>query len=249
MVKDKVSVRIICFVLLVIGVLFIFIAHSQHPLLRNYCYRYSLGKIEIDNPVIVSFDGREYVCPDSAIMYCSDSNWINRNDVYPYILTVEEGEPISYSSLLHKTRPWDEHYYPFYVDTLSSYYKPDTTYIYKSDGSIWRKTSTTSWFQIDSADINAYFQYKPDTTIYRFYYNINIFDAYMQSLYGYWYDSSDPNMIDPDADFYDAFAYSTRYRIVVRQHYTTWQIIQLRWYTWQQQQKDPEYIGFHNILE
>ena len=95
MVKDKVCVRVICLVLLVIGVLFIFIAHSQHSPLRNYCYRYSLGRIEIDNPVIVSFDGMEYVCPDSAVKYCSDSNWINRNDVYPYILTVEECEPKS----------------------------------------------------------------------------------------------------------------------------------------------------------
>lgn len=249
MVKDKVSIRIISLVLLVISALFICIAHSQHPLLRNYCYRYSLGRIEINNPVIVSFDGREYVCPDSAIMYCSDSDWINRNDVYPYVFMAEERrKPISYSSLLHKTRLWDKHYYPFYVDTISSYYKLYTTCMYKSDGSIWRKTNTMSWLQIDSSNIVARSQYKPDTTIYRFYYDINTFDAYMQSLFGYWYDPSDPDMINPDADCYDAFAYSTQYRIAVRQHYTTWQIIQLRWHT-RKKQKDPEYIGFHNILK
>lgn len=248
MVKNKVSIRITCLVLFIISTLLICIAHSQHLPLRNYYYRYSIGRIEIDNPVIVSFDGKEYVCPDSAITYCSDSNWINRNDVYPYVFMVEEGKPVSYSSFLHKTRLWDEHYYPFYVDTISSYYKGDTTYMYKSDGSIWRKTSTASWLQIDSLDVVARSKYKPDTTIYRFYYNINTFDAYMQSLFGYWYDSSDPDILNPDADYYDAFAYSTQYRIAVRQHYTTWQIIQLRWYT-QKKQKDPEYIGFHNILE
>lgn len=213
MVKDKVSIRIIVLILVVVGILYIIVVSSPRLLPPNYCYRYSLGKIEIENPVGVSIDRNEYVCPDSAVKYCSDSNWINRADVHPYIFMVEEDElPVFYSSLLHKTRFWDKYYYSFYyADTVSQCYKQNIK-------------------------------------IFRFYYDITTFDAYMQATYMYWYVSEDPEWSDPSSDSCDAYAYSDRYRIAVRQHYTTWQIIQLRWHT-RKKQKDPEYIGFHNILK
>ena len=111
MVKNKVSIRIIVLILVGVGILYIIVVSSPRLLPPNYCYRYSLGKMEIENPVGVSIDGKDYVCPDSAVKYCSDSNWINRADVHPYIFMVEEDElPVFYSSLLHKTRFWDKYY-------------------------------------------------------------------------------------------------------------------------------------------
>lgn len=201
MVTNKVFIRIIYLLLFGGIVTIILLTFYQNSLPAHYCYRYSLGRMRIENPILVSIDGIEYVCPDSVIKYCANKDWINRNDVYPYILIAESNvAPVFYPSPLHKTRIWDRHYYPFYkVDTTSQ-------------------------------------PYKSDTTIYRFYYNLHTFDAYMQSVNSYWYDPSDPNMIDPNADCYDAFAYSSKYRIAVRQHYTTWQIIKLRWHI--QQKKE-----------
>ena len=201
MVKNKVLIRIVTWSLLFCGMVggMLYIISERYSLPSSHCYRYSLGQVVIKNPVLVSIGGKEYVCSDSVVKYCSEQNWINRNDVYPYILVVENNvAAVFYTSPLHKTRIWDRYYYPFY--------KEDTTLQ----------------------------PYKSDTTIYRFYYNIHTFDAYMQSVRSYWYDPSDPNMIDPNADSYDAFAYSAQYRIAVRQHYTTWQIIKLRRHTRQE---------------
>ena len=66
MVKDKVSIRIVLLLLAGVGILCVIVVSSSRLLPPNYCYRYSLGKIEIDNPVVVSIDRKEYVCPDSC---------------------------------------------------------------------------------------------------------------------------------------------------------------------------------------
>ena len=189
MVKNRIFIQIILFVALLIGVLYCIISIRLVP--QNY-YMYTLGRIEIKNPVLVTIGQQNYVCPDSAVIRCNEPGWENRKDVYPYILAVEnDATPIYYTSLLHKERLWDRYYYPFeYTDNNN----------------------------------------RTDTLIGRFYYNLTTFDAYMLDINSeHWCDfeiesigdyepSHTSNMVD--APF--------QYRIAVRQHYTTWQIIKLR---------------------
>lgn len=194
MVKNKIALRII-FVVILLGSFSLYVIFTIHKKLSPGYYRYSIGKMEIKQPILVNigFDNK-YVCPDSALRYLTNPDWVSRKDVYPYILVATEKDnqqqATYYTAIHHKKRLWDQYYFPFYEDTT--------------------------------------FHYGVDTTINRFYYGITTFDAYMQAVDGYWYDPSDPDMLNPYADCFDAYAYSNKYRLAVRQHYKTWQIIQLR---------------------
>ena len=86
MVKNRIFIQIILFVALLIGVLYCIISIRLVP--QNY-YMYTLGRIEIKNPVLVTIGQQNYVCPDSAVIRCNEPGWENRKDVYPYIFAVE----------------------------------------------------------------------------------------------------------------------------------------------------------------
>lgn len=62
---------------------------SCRPTMRHVNYNlYYIGDVKISNPVLVEFPYlcvSQYVCPDS-ILYCiNDSDWLYRDDVFPYI--------------------------------------------------------------------------------------------------------------------------------------------------------------------
>ena len=189
MVKNRIFVRIIFFVALLIGLLYCIIPIRLVP--QNY-YMYTLGRMEITKPILVTIGQHDYVCPDSAVIHCNEPGWEHRKDVYPYIPALgNEATPIYYSSLLHKERLWDRDYYPFeYTNN----------------------------------------HYRTDTLVGRFYYNLTTFDAYMQDINSeHWIDFSIESIGD-----YAPYHHSNmevapfQYRIAVRPHYTTWQIIKLR---------------------
>ena len=190
MVKNRIFIPIILFVALLIGILYCIISIRIVP--HNY-YMYTLGRMEIKNPVLVIIGQQTYVCPDSAVICCNEPDWENRQDVYPYIFAVEnEATPIYYTSLLHKERFWDRYYYPFEYTNIDNH--------------------------------------RMDILVGRFYYDVTTFDAYMQDVNSeHWCDFSIESIGDYEpshtSNMVDA---PFQYRIAVRQHYTTWQIIKLR---------------------
>ena len=57
---------------------------------RNKYYQYYVGNIKIENPVVVEIGVDSiYVCPDSILYCCNDSDWLCRDEVYPYLLFVD----------------------------------------------------------------------------------------------------------------------------------------------------------------
>ena len=46
---------------------------------------YTLGRMEITKPILVTIGQHDYVCPDSAVIHCNEPGWEHRKDVYPYI--------------------------------------------------------------------------------------------------------------------------------------------------------------------
>ena len=189
MAKSKIMVRMNPLVVL----LLLFILSSCQSEINHTYYQYYMGVMNIENPVLVEFKGSEqlYVCPDSTLKYCCDSNWIQRKDVYPYLLMVENTRqrPTLFNRFqLSKFHYFNRGYYPYYM------YKELQNIIF-----------------------------------YRFYYNIEVFEVYMQATEGYWYDIADPYFQNPYADSYDYFSYGKEYRLVVKPHYNLFQILKLQY--------------------
>lgn len=64
-------------------------------------------------------------------------------------------------------------------------------------------------------------------TIYRFYYDINTFECYMQETNG-WLDQDDIDVVEIDNASYDFQKREKKYRMVVRQKYNILQILRLK---------------------
>lgn len=82
---------------LVLFVCFIGLCSCNGTMQQSRYYRYYVGSIKIENPVLVEFEKQVdmwFVCPDSALYCCNDSDWLYRDDVFPYRSVVEVGEPI-----------------------------------------------------------------------------------------------------------------------------------------------------------
>lgn len=94
---------------------------------NNKYFQYYISTIHIDNPRIVNFhDLKEecnpygppmsnFVCPDSAVKYCTESNWINRSDVFLLnSSSYNQEREVSwcdgfraYGNWLYKFKPWE----------------------------------------------------------------------------------------------------------------------------------------------
>ena len=73
---------------IVLFIYFLGLCSCNNTMQQGRSYRYYVGTMKIENPVLVEFEDqndRWYVCPDSALCYCNDSNWTHRDDVFPYI--------------------------------------------------------------------------------------------------------------------------------------------------------------------
>ncbi len=195
----------------------LFAACTSQPMKKPY-YRYSigLGILTIDNPVYVWYSGRgsdsnvySYVCPDSALCHCTEPNWEEREDVYPFVcfgelrneLYSEENERLAtdeyastfYTSPLHKLFIWPHFAYEI--------------------------TDESTFQSIEHEGYEICYE--------KFYYGLNKFDCFLQSVDGRWYDPSDPEGINADADQFNALSFSPKYRIAVKDHYTFLQMIKL----------------------
>ena len=160
-------------------------------------YRYYVGTMKIENPVLVEFEDlndKWYVCPDSALCYCNDSNWTNREDVYPYISVVEIGEPV----MTYFPRKQINHL-AYFMYNYPPYYE---------------------------------YSKKQNYTIYHFYYDLNMFECYMEATDIYMFD----NLVEFDIDYIDnqetfnnyRTADEFTYRLVVRDKYNIFQILRLK---------------------
>lgn len=188
MAKNKILFRI------TLCVLFILILQSCTSSINQNYYQYYIGVIKIKHPILVEFSGDEiaYICPDSALKYCNFPNWINRKDVYPYLLIAEntQQQPTQFRCFqLDNCAFFNHGYYPYYKNQEQLY---------------------------------------ENVTIYKFYYDVETFDAYMQATESYWYDITDPYFQDVDADNYDYFSYGKKYQMVIRPHYNLFQIMKLK---------------------
>lgn len=220
MAKNKITFRLRNVHLLILGC--ILVSSCSSPIIQEPYYRYSVGVMEIENPVFVTFVGinlpegeQHFVCPDSALSNCSaSSEWRNRSDVFPF---VEYGD-LREDMYNYELNP--------YLKNKSACSRPSTYYT-----SFWHKLKIWPNFTFypfdDKLEIveecDGY-----DICYEKFNYGITRFDCYLQAIDSYWYDPTDPNGENPHADCFDAFSFSpARYRIAVREHYTPWQMIKL----------------------
>lgn len=85
-------------------------------------YWYSIGRVHIENPVLVSCLDGNYVCPDSSYYCCTTEGWTERDDVFPYVLTTQElldtVKPIKFVNDTHRLRRIDNGYYPYNTDSV-----------------------------------------------------------------------------------------------------------------------------------
>lgn len=94
MAKNKIMVRVIQ---LALFTCFVGLCSCSNSSQQGRYYRYYVGTMKIENPVLVEFENSDdmwFVCPDSALYCCNDSDWVHRDDVFPYRSVVEIGEPI-----------------------------------------------------------------------------------------------------------------------------------------------------------
>lgn len=82
----------ISFQLIIICIISTLLYSCQH--MTGTFYQYYIGTLKIRNPVLLEFENYDkmYVCSDSILYCCNDSDWINRKDVFPYIITIENNE-------------------------------------------------------------------------------------------------------------------------------------------------------------
>ena len=167
---------------------------------RNKYYQYYVGNIKIENPVVVEIGVDSiYVCPDSILYCCNDSDWLCRDEVYPYLLFVD----------------------------VDDYQNP--TYFPR------KRLSQLGLFQNkyipfhENGQINGY-------PIYRFYYNVNTFECYMQAMDECWFGRAIDIDIDyPMGEYSGSYDDSNNlsqtektYRLVVRQKNNIFQIMTLK---------------------
>jgi hypothetical protein len=159
--------------------------------------------MKIENPVLVEFENQDdkwYVCPDSALYCCNDSDWVHRDDVFPYRSVVEIGEPImTYFPRKHLN------HLAYFMYAYSPYYE---------------------------------YGKKNSHSVYHFYYDLSMFECYMQAINGKWSDWDDDIDIEvSNPNQTDIKSYSAEikdsnqeqiYRMVVRQKYNIFQIMRLK---------------------
>ena len=96
---------------------------------NNKYFIYNISTVKIADPRIVLFKGNEdgygslmnpllnFVCPDSAVRFCSEQGWINREDVF--LLNFRSFEVGAERSLeapsywFNKCMPWDRGFLPW----------------------------------------------------------------------------------------------------------------------------------------
>lgn len=156
MAKNKILVRIIQLTLVIC---FVGLCSCTNRMQQCRYYQYYVGTMRIDNPVLVEFEKQDdmwFVCSDSALYCCNDSDWLNRDDVFPYLPVVE------FNSLFPT-------YFPRKELSHLAYFQWNYVPFYKCE-------------RIDNH------------TICRFYYDVNLFECYMQALDEEW------NNLDDDID-------------------------------------------------
>ena len=179
-------------------------------------YRYSIGQMIIKNPVVINIygsgDSQYYVCADSVVPYWRDTNWVKRKDVFLFEFAPQ-----------------------FVRNKMPEFYRGEC---FVQNYAIFYTSITHMWHRIFDP-ISSFCPYYTYEEIYdsiqgmyvsfsKLYYDIEVFDTFMQGVGGYYYDPSDPFFQDPWADCYDAFTFSNQYRLVVCPHFTPLQIFKLR---------------------
>ncbi len=115
METNKISFRVSIFILLI----FYILLTSCTSQIKTRYYQYYIGTMEIENAIIVEFPERDtlFVCPDSIIYCCNDSDWLCRHDVFPYLLVAENSSqtPTYFpQKKLCQLLYFQKGYYPFY---------------------------------------------------------------------------------------------------------------------------------------
>ena len=115
---------------------------------NNKYFQYYISTIHINNPRAVYFLGSScpydspmsgFVCPDSAVKYCADSGWIDRDDVFLLNSRWYNDEKYiekAYGKWIYKLKPWDVGYgtkeTEYFNDTISIgsfYFDKDLSFV------------------------------------------------------------------------------------------------------------------------
>ena len=185
--------------------LLIALSSCQNESIPTHYYRYYIGQLKIDNPHLVRFRNLPieegwFVCPDSAFHYCTDPDWSERDDVFPYFPRLIEQGNFDMDKCYEKT------YFKHWYDCLPIFYERSSYAIYN-----------TSVHISDSV------------TISKFFFGLNTFEAYMQATEPYFTCSDSLTDDDLECDVFDVCGYNDKYHIVVRQHYSPLEYFILRY--------------------
>ena len=183
--------------------LLIALSSCQNESIPTHYYRYYIGQLKIDNPRLVCFNNLpieegQFVCPDSATNYCTDPDWSERDDVFPYFPILQEQFYFDMDQCYEKT------YFKHWYDCLPIFYE---------------RSSYTHEILIHESD---------SITISKFFFDINTFEAYMQATELYFTCSDSLTDDDSECDVFDVCGYNDKYHIVVRQHYSPLEYFILR---------------------
>ena len=109
------------FSLIIIGFVFVACTPKDSEYRNNMFFQYYISTIRIQNPRVVLFYERDgsyidypmhgFVCPDSAIKYCADRNWKDREDVFLLNGRWFHEEQSLFKAdgkRFFKIKPWDE---------------------------------------------------------------------------------------------------------------------------------------------
>ena len=132
---------------------------------NNMYYQYYISTIRIQNPRVVLFHERDmwyydypmcgFVCPDSAVKYCADKNWKDREDVF--LLNgrwyyEEQGLFKAYGKWFYKIKPWDAGGEPWHdLESFNDTIQVGHFY-YDEDLSFILSMHTTAYWTWDSKD-------------------------------------------------------------------------------------------------
>lgn len=115
--KNKIHIQVALLALLVLLFCVYILMFNEKKQLQKSYYQYHIGVMHIEHPILVEFVEKDmwYVCPDSVLYCCNDSNWLFRDDVFPYLLVAfnTEQQPTYYPQI-PKSMYSQQGYYPYY---------------------------------------------------------------------------------------------------------------------------------------
>lgn len=198
-VNNKVLVRE-----LVLFVYVVCLSSCNLDMQKGRYYQYYIGTMKIVNPVAVEMGTDSfYVCSDSILYCCNDSDWLCRDDVFPYIYFAEDSEPY-------------ETYFPRKKISQEICFQTGYPSFYE-----WGEVNGYPVYRFYFGT-NTFECYMQASDKFKYCFDPVHIDVDIESK------GLSMDTIDADEEFYDCPMREKEYRLVVRKKYNIFQILKLK---------------------